>query len=554
MENALQRSPKISKLTCGVCSNVGGEDGDRISNLPEPIIHHIFSFLETIDVVRASAVSRKWRYLWHSIPYLNFNIHNIWSNPLERWSLQTTNEKFKDFVNWVLLFQNGSVSIHRFRLSCLNRVDDYTLYRWIAVVAWRNVQVLNLHIISDEPIKLPRSFVTCESLVSLKLDFGNREHQGVLNLPTCAGFSRLKSLDLQHVEVLDYNLFREFLSSCPLVENLCMKECFFHDFESLDISTTSLKYLTVDEFLLSEPKGLRSCKVICESLEALKLHFGREIDKCVLKLPPTCVGFSRLKSLDLKNVKLLDHSFFLKLISSSPLLENLKMDSCCFPDLKILDVSSNSLKSLTLERIEFGGDELDNYKLKIACSNLESFNIFAPLLPDFTLEGLNSLQNAFIFLETIGEYMEAKEICHPMSKILNGLRDVKVLKLSCTPYQFLNAILEQRSYFSASFNNLKSILCVTTAEWTVPLIIRLLNWSPNLEVLTIYFDLDEYYDDWEIPDKVILCLTCHLKTKLRVSWLKGVENRREIISSSSVALKFLEPKPFLDFFLTHFDD
>ncbi|KAH9803549.1 F-box/FBD/LRR-repeat protein [Citrus sinensis] len=398
MENALQRSPKISKLTCGVCSNVGGEDGDRLSNLPEPIVHHIFSFLETIDVVRVSAVSRKWRYLWLSIPYLNFNIQNIWSNPLERWSLQTTNEKFKDFVNWVLLFQNGSLSIHRFRLSCLNRVDDYTLYKWIAVVARRNVQVLDLDIISDEPIKLPRSLVTCESLVSLKLDFGNREYQGVLNLPTCAGFSWLKSLDLQHVDVLDYNLFREFLSSCPLLENLYMKECFFHNFSSLDISTTSLKYLTVDEFLLSEPKGLRSCKVICESLEALKLHFGREID-------------------------------------NSPLLENLKMDSRCFPDLKILDISSNSLKSLTLERIEFGGDELDNYKLKIACSNLKSFNIFAPLLPDFNLKGLNSLQNAFIFLETIGEHMGTKEICHRMSKILNGLHDVKVLKLSCTLYQ-----------------------------------------------------------------------------------------------------------------------
>ncbi|GAY68331.1 hypothetical protein CUMW_263270 [Citrus unshiu] len=315
MENALQRSPIISKLTCGVCYNVGGEDGDRLSNLPEPIIHHIFSFLETIDVVRASAVSRKWRYLWLSIPYLNFNVHNICSNPLERWSLQTTNEKFKDFVNWVLLFQNGSV---------------------------------------NEPIKLPRSLVTCESLVSLKLDFGNREHQGVLNLPTCVGFSRLKSLDLQHVEVLDYNLFREFLSSCPLLENLYTKECFFHNFESLDISTTSLKYLTVDEFLLSEPKGLRSCK-------------------------------------------------------------------------------------------------------------------------------------------------------------------------------FLNAILEQRSYFSASFNNLKSlILCVTTAEWTVPLIIRLLNHSPNLEVLTIYFDSDEYYDDWEIPDKVILCLTCHLKTVELIDF-SGNENELELV-------------------------
>ncbi|KDO36481.1 hypothetical protein CISIN_1g047809mg, partial [Citrus sinensis] len=266
-----------------------------------------------------------------------------------------------------------------FLLSCFNSVDDYTLYRWLNAVAQRNVQVLDLDIISEEPIKLPRCLVTCESLVSLKLNFGNREHQGVLNLPTCAGFSRLKSLDLQHVEVLDYNLFRKFLSSCPLLENLYMKECFFRDFKILDISTTSLKYLTIDEFLLSEPKGLRSCEVICESLEALKLHFGWGIDKCVLKPPPT--------------------------------------------------------SSLTLDRIEFGGDELGSYKLKIACPNLVSFNFFALLLPDITLEGLNSLQNAFVFLEDIGEHMEDIEICHRLSKILNGLCGVKVLKLSCTLYE-----------------------------------------------------------------------------------------------------------------------
>ncbi|KDO62583.1 hypothetical protein CISIN_1g037644mg, partial [Citrus sinensis] len=305
--------------------------GDRLSNLPEPIIHHIFSFLETIDVVRASAVSRRWRYFWLSIPYLNFNIHNIWSNPLERWSLEKINEKFKDFVNWVLLSQNGSINIQRFLLSCFNCVDDYTLYRWLNAVAQRNVQVLDLDIISEEPIKLPRCLVTCESLMSLKLDFGNREHQGILDIPS-----------------------------------------------------TSL---------------------------------------------------NRLKSLDLKHVELLDHSFFLKLISSSPFLENLIMDSCRFSDLRILDISSASLKSLTLDRIEFGGDEFGSYKLKIACPNLVSFNIFALLLPDITLEGLNSLQNTFVFLEDIGEHMEDIEICHRLSKILNGLCGVEVLKLSSTLYE-----------------------------------------------------------------------------------------------------------------------
>ncbi|KAK9209658.1 hypothetical protein WN944_002025 [Citrus x changshan-huyou] len=92
----------------------------------------------------------------------------------------------------------------------------------------------------------------------------------------------------------------------------------------------------------------------------------------------------------------------------------------------------------------------------------------------------------------------------------------------------LNASLEEGSYFSASFNNLKSlILCVTMAEWTVPLIIRLLNRSPNLEALTIYFDSDEYFDEWKISNKAILCLTCHLKTVDLVEF-KGHENELEL--------------------------
>ncbi|GAY65317.1 hypothetical protein CUMW_240180 [Citrus unshiu] len=259
------KSTKIPRLRCG------GEDVDRLSNLPEPIIHHIFSFLGTIDVVRASAVSRKWRCFWLSIPYLNFNIHNIWSNPQEKWSLEKINEKFKDFVNWVLLSQNGSINIQRFLLSCVNCVDDYTLYRWLSVVAQRNVQVLDLDIISEEPIKLPRCLVTCESLVLLKLDFGKKVYrQGVLELLTCAGFTRFKSLDLQNVELLDSNLFRKFISSCPLLENLNMAACFFRDFKILDISATSLKHLTIDDVGFCEPKGSAELEFSFEGLKSLK--------------------------------------------------------------------------------------------------------------------------------------------------------------------------------------------------------------------------------------------------------------------------------------------
>lgn len=295
------------------------DDGDRLCSLPEPVIHQIFSFMETIDVVRASAVSRKWRYLWLSVPYLSFDMSTISSNPQEIWS----HEKFKDFVNWVLLSQSGSVSIQRFRLYCLSYTNDYTVYRWVCAVARRNVQVFDLTVYGE-----------------------------VTELPHCL--------------------------------------------------------------------------VTCESLEALKLAC-RQLRMCVLKLPFS-VGFSRLKSLDLHNVEFLDHNLLHKFVSSRRLLEKLILKSCSFRDFKILDISSTSLKSLTLDN--FGGDESGNYKVKIACPNLVSFNFLASWAPDFAFEDLDSLQNAFIFFDIIDRDERDNESCHILSKLLNELCEVKALKLS----------------------------------------------------------------------------------------------------------------------------
>lgn len=295
------------------------DDDDRLCSLPEPVIHQIFSFMETIDVVRASAVSRKWRYLWLSVPYLSFDMSTISSNPQEIWS----HEKFKDFVNWVLLSQNGSVSIQRFRLYCLSYANDYTVYRWVCAVARRNVQVFDLTVYGE-----------------------------VTELPHCL--------------------------------------------------------------------------VTCESLEALKLAC-RQLRMCVLKLPFSVV-FSRLKSLDLHNVEFLDHNLLHKFVSSRHLLEKLILKSCSFRDFKILDISSTSLKSLTLD--DFGGDESGNYKVKIACSNLVSFNFLASWSPDFAFEDLDSLQNAFIFFDIIDRDERDNESCHILSKLLNELCEVEALKLS----------------------------------------------------------------------------------------------------------------------------
>ncbi|KAK2639574.1 hypothetical protein Ddye_027369 [Dipteronia dyeriana] len=125
-------------------SNVDEDNGDRLSSLPEHIIHHIFSFLDTVDVVRASSVSQKWRYLYVSMPHLNFNIITFWSllEEQEQRSIETTIKKFKDFVDGVLLSQNCSVDIQNFCLNYLKIGDDNTIYRWMNVMARRNFLLL----------------------------------------------------------------------------------------------------------------------------------------------------------------------------------------------------------------------------------------------------------------------------------------------------------------------------------------------------------------------------------------------------------------------------
>ena len=53
--------------------NEGIDAKDRISKLPEFIIHHILSFLPTKAVVKTSLLSKRWNGFTSSYPVLDFN-------------------------------------------------------------------------------------------------------------------------------------------------------------------------------------------------------------------------------------------------------------------------------------------------------------------------------------------------------------------------------------------------------------------------------------------------------------------------------------------------
>ncbi|KAM3375074.1 hypothetical protein P3S68_013788 [Capsicum galapagoense] len=52
---------------------------DRISKLPEPILHHIPPFLHAKHAARMSTLSKVWDSAWNSLPYLDFGDIFDWS-------------------------------------------------------------------------------------------------------------------------------------------------------------------------------------------------------------------------------------------------------------------------------------------------------------------------------------------------------------------------------------------------------------------------------------------------------------------------------------------
>ncbi|CAN0879064.1 Putative F-box/FBD/LRR-repeat protein At4g03220 [Linum grandiflorum] len=66
MENSRRKARKVGKKKSGYST-------DRLSNLPEAVIHHILSFLDINSAVQTAVLSRRWRSTWKHISVLDFS-------------------------------------------------------------------------------------------------------------------------------------------------------------------------------------------------------------------------------------------------------------------------------------------------------------------------------------------------------------------------------------------------------------------------------------------------------------------------------------------------
>ncbi|CAO2149559.1 unnamed protein product, partial [Urochloa humidicola] len=71
LEEPFRKRARASGGGGGGCSAGGA---DRLSALPDCLIHVIMSFMKARQVVQTCVLSKRWKHLWHSVPCLDIDI------------------------------------------------------------------------------------------------------------------------------------------------------------------------------------------------------------------------------------------------------------------------------------------------------------------------------------------------------------------------------------------------------------------------------------------------------------------------------------------------
>ncbi|XP_060205838.1 uncharacterized protein LOC132633437 isoform X2 [Lycium barbarum] len=388
---------KKGKMTENTNTDERAVDADRISELPEHILHHILHLLHrSKDIARTSVLSKKWKGIWESFTSFDFdqnwfrheedekNWNHLQPPPAEKQSymLKFALEEFTGDMpvieKFILFVANALVtrveplpSIQKFRL----RVTHLTMMLrslmddWIGVAIEKNVKELELHVdldCKDRPYVLPYALFASKSITSLKLngcgvdysddDDVKDDFVGDVMDDDDIKLQNLRELSMKTMRINEKVVHR-FVQGCPFIEDMRLINCYGLKF----LHVSSLPNLNRLE--VHEGSNLRWIKLEAPNLETFWFH-GKKSSRCKILL----AGCGNLKNLMLRHAHMADKSFQ-EYISYFPLLEELYLLEC--HALHGITILSDKLKKLSV----------------IRCHKLKEANIDAPNLLSFEYTG-----------------------------------------------------------------------------------------------------------------------------------------------------------------------
>ncbi|XP_074281955.1 putative F-box/LRR-repeat protein At5g02700 [Silene latifolia] len=343
---------------------------DRFSDLPDFLVHHIISFLDTKEAYRTCILSKRWAHISATNPIIEFHYY-VLKFPYRYWPSKEVSARLLGYMDSRMQrYANDNLRIRtlKLRFPASNKVfgcdvEDIELSRkleelsckvdeWIRIAVHNQVARLDL----DGPIdyQLPAILLSAKSLrevycINVKIPFYN----GAINLAS------LQTLELIYVDV-EERMLNHIISSCLLLKCLSVKYCF--GFKTIVIPCSSqVKELTL-KYSLPE-----NGTIILESSYLTCFQFSDIYDDRwpVMSKP----GLLRnLRTLDLSSSGITDGDLG-KLLPELASLETLHLGNC--RRLTMIRISSVQLKKIYLDE----------------CHGLVDVTIDAPSLTKFKYKG-----------------------------------------------------------------------------------------------------------------------------------------------------------------------
>lgn len=209
---------------------------DRLSALPDGVLHTILSFLPARQLVQTSLLSRRWKDLWCSTPCINidereFDIGSGRNVQAKKWS------KFENFNTNLLLFRSNAASVDKFCLYA-HEHNHRDVDKWIRRGIKYCPADLHISVLNDVAFKLP----------SLGSCFGTLRRLYLSNVSLDNCFDELLSSGSSPLEILElrscWNYFWDITSHT--LKDLFIDSCIHHDAHPLVITAPGLTSLRLN--------------------------------------------------------------------------------------------------------------------------------------------------------------------------------------------------------------------------------------------------------------------------------------------------------------------
>ncbi|CAJ2678321.1 F-box/LRR-repeat protein 13-like [Trifolium pratense] len=220
------------------CDN---QNDDRLSDLPDCVLLHILSFLNTKQVVQTCILSKRWTHLWKRISTLFLHSSNF-----------STLKCFAKYASKILTLRDTSTALHAFDLDRWGDIELQLFKKVLKCVSSQNTHLKELGISLHGDTSLVMSCVSsCHALTSLKLSLSprgsSRTHDDTPTLfPNSLNLPLLTNLDLTNFAFCggESNCVEPFFAFTKL-NSLVIHYCKVIEAQVLSISSETLVNLTI---------------------------------------------------------------------------------------------------------------------------------------------------------------------------------------------------------------------------------------------------------------------------------------------------------------------